>query len=103
MLFAIVRRGKHTGARLVPHRFEDEKYHVRLTRQGPDIPLADDRDIPEYLANGYSLGMSREGENRRPTVISPTFQPTIAASMLTASQTAGAAEAIRTARSRRTT
>jgi hypothetical protein len=71
MLFAIVRRGKHTGARLLPHRFEDDRYRVSLTRQGPDIPLADDRDIPEYLANGYSLRMSREDENHKPTLVSP--------------------------------
>ena len=71
MLFAIVRRGEHSGARLLPHRFEDERYHVSLTKQGPDIPLADDRDIPEYLANGYSLRMSREGENHKPTLVSP--------------------------------
>lgn len=56
---------------MLPHQFEDQKYHVSLTKQGPDIPLCDARDIPEYLANGYSLRMSREGENHRPTLISP--------------------------------
>ena len=71
MLFAIVRRGKKSGTRLFPHRFEDNRYGVSLTRKGPYIPLADDRDIPEYLANGYSLHMSNEAEGRRPTLISP--------------------------------
>lgn len=71
MLFAIVRRGKHSGARLLPHRFEDDRYRVSLTRQGPDIPLANPRDIPDYLANGYSLRMSNPADNRRPTLISP--------------------------------
>jgi hypothetical protein len=71
MLFAIVRRGKFAGARLLPHRFEDDRYHVSLTRQGPDIPLANPMDIPDYLANGYSLRMSRENQNTKPRLISP--------------------------------
>lgn len=71
MLFAIVRRGKNSGTRLVPHRFEDDRYHVSLRREGPDIPLANPRDIPDYLANGYSLRMSRADQNSRPTLISP--------------------------------
>ena len=72
MLFAIVRRGKKSGTRLSPHRYkEDDRYHVSLTRQGPHIPLADHRDIPDYLANGYSLSMSNPNENYRPTLISP--------------------------------
>ena len=54
MLFAIVRRGKKSGIHLFPHRYkEDDRYHVSLTKAGPHIPLADDRDIPDYLANGY--------------------------------------------------
>jgi hypothetical protein len=71
MLFAIVRRGKNSGARLLPHRFEDDRYRVSLTRQGPDIPLANPQDIPDYLANGYSLHMSPANQNRRPSLISP--------------------------------
>lgn len=71
MLFAVVRRGKYAGARLLPHRFEDDRYHVSLKREGPDIPLANPQDIPEYLANGYSLRMSLENQNRKPTLISP--------------------------------
>ena len=72
MLFAIVRRGKKSGTRLFPHRYkEDDRFHVSLTRQGPHIPLADDRDIPDYLANGYSLGMSNRAANCSPTMIRP--------------------------------
>jgi hypothetical protein len=72
MLFAIVRRGKKSGIRLFPHRYqEDDRYHVSLRKAGPHIPLADDRDIPSYLANGYSLGMSNGAENHRPTLIRP--------------------------------
>jgi hypothetical protein len=72
MLFAIVRRGKNSGTRLFPHRYkEDGRYHVSLTRQGPHIPVADDRDIPDYLANGYSLGMSNQAANYNPTLIKP--------------------------------
>lgn len=71
MLFAIVRRGKNAGTRLLPHRFEDDRYRVSLSRQGPDIPLANPNDIPDYLANGYSLRMSSVHQNYRPTLISP--------------------------------
>jgi hypothetical protein len=72
MLFAIVRRGKKSGIHLFPHRHEeDDRYHVSLTKAGPPIPLADDRDIPDYLANGYSLAMSNRAENHRPTLIRP--------------------------------
>jgi len=72
MLFAIVRRGKNSGTRLFPHRYKgDDRYHVSLTRQGPYIPLDDERDIPEYLANGYSLGMGNRGANYSPTLIRP--------------------------------
>jgi len=72
MLFAVVRRGKKSGIRLFPHRHEeDDRYHVSLTKAGPHIPLADDRDIPDYLANGYSLAMSNTAENHRPTLIRP--------------------------------
>jgi len=72
MLFAIVRRGKKSGTHLFPHRYkDDDRFHVSLTKAGPHIPLADDRDIPDYLANGYSLGMSNSEEDYRPTLISP--------------------------------
>ena len=72
MLFAIVRRGRKSGIQLRPHRYkEDDRFHVSLTRQGPYIPLADDRDIPEYLANGYSLGMSNVEERHSPRLIKP--------------------------------
>ena len=71
MLFTIVRRGKKSGVRLFPHKFEDNRYGVSLTKEGPYIPLADYRDIPEYLANGYSLHMSNEAEGRRRTLIKP--------------------------------
>jgi len=71
MLFAVVRRGKHAGTRLLPHCFEDARYRVSLTRQGPEIPLANPRDIIDYLANGYSLRMSNPEQHHRPTLISP--------------------------------
>jgi hypothetical protein len=71
VLFAIVRRGKKAGVRLYPHQFEDNRFGVSLTKQGPYIPLADPRDIPEYLANGYSLHMSNLAEDRKRTLIKP--------------------------------
>jgi len=73
MLFAIVRRGRKSGIRVFPHLYkEDDRYHVSLTKAGPHIPLADDRDIPDYLANGYSLAMSNSEENYNPTLIRPS-------------------------------
>jgi len=72
VLFAIVRRGKKSGIRLFPHRYkEDDRYHVSLTKERPHIPVADARDLPAYLANGYSLGMSNAVENYNPTLIKP--------------------------------
>ena len=71
MLFAIVSRGKNLGTRLLPHRFKDNRYHVSLGKEGPYIPIADYRDIPSYLANGYSLQMSNRGENHNPSLIRP--------------------------------
>jgi hypothetical protein len=71
MLFATVRRGKNVGTRLFPHRFKDDRYHVHLGKAGPFIPISDDRDIPSYLANGYSLQMSDGAESRPPVLISP--------------------------------
>lgn len=71
MLFATVSRGKNRGIRLLPHRFKDDRYHVHLGKQGPYIPLADSRDIPAYLANGYSLQMSDRAESSTPTLIRP--------------------------------
>jgi hypothetical protein len=72
MLFAIVHRRKKSGIRLFSHRYEaDGRYHVSLTKAGPHIPLTDDRDIPKYLANGYSLAMSNSAESHRPTLSRP--------------------------------
>jgi hypothetical protein len=71
MLFATVTRGKNVGTRLLPHRFKDNRYRVQLGKNGPYIPLTDDREIPSYLANGYSLLMSNKAERQTPTLISP--------------------------------
>ena len=71
MLFATVSRGKNSGTRLVPHRFRDNRYRVQLGKEGPYIPLTDDREIPSYLANGYSLLMSNQAENQTPSLIRP--------------------------------
>ena len=57
MLFAIVTRGKKTGTRLLPHRFKDHRYHVRLGKQGPYIPVADDRDIPLEIIPNFEKAM----------------------------------------------
>jgi hypothetical protein len=71
MLFAVVARGKKLGTRLLPHRFQDNRYHVHLGKQGPFIPVTDPRDIPAYLANGYSLQMSDAAESITPRLIRP--------------------------------
>lgn len=69
MLFATVTRGKNSGTRLVPHRFKDNRYRVQLGKGGPYIPVTDAREIPSYLANGYSLLMSNQ--DRSPSLIRP--------------------------------
>ena len=71
MLFARVSRGKNLGVRLLPHRFKDNRYHVHLGKEGPYIPVTDYRDIPSYLANGYSLQMSSKTEEHTPSLIRP--------------------------------
>lgn len=71
MLFAIVSRGKKLGTRLFPHRFNDDRYHVHLGKQGPYIPVTDYRDIPSYLANGYSLQMSDGTQKHPPSLVKP--------------------------------
>ena len=71
MLFATVSRGKKIGTRLLPHRFKDDRFHVHLGKDGPYIPIADYRDIPSYLANGYSLQMSDRGRGHAPSLIKP--------------------------------
>jgi hypothetical protein len=71
MLFSIVSRGKNRGTRLVPHRFKDDRYHVQLGRSGPYIPVSDSRDIPSYLANGYSLQMSDRVDGHSPSLVRP--------------------------------
>ena len=71
MLFAIVSRGKKLGTRLFPHRFNDDRYHVQLGKQGPYIPVTDYRDIPSYLANGYSLQMSDGTQKHAPSLVKP--------------------------------
>jgi hypothetical protein len=71
MLFATVSRGKKMGTRLFPHRFKDDRYHVHLGKEGPYIPITDSRDIPSYLANGYSLQMSDPADSHPPVLIKP--------------------------------
>jgi hypothetical protein len=71
MLFAIVSRGKKLGTRLFPHRFNDDRYHVQLGKEGPYIPVTDHRDIPSYLANGYSLQMSDGSQKHAPSLVKP--------------------------------
>jgi hypothetical protein len=71
MLFAIVSRGKNVGTRLLPHRFKDNRYRVRLGKEGPYIPISDYHEIPSYLANGYSLLMSSKADNHTPSLIRP--------------------------------
>ena len=71
MLFATVSRGKKHGIRLVPHRFKDNRFRLQLGRKGPYIPVSDFRDIPSYLASGYSLHMSDKDASKLPSLIRP--------------------------------
>ena len=71
MLFATVSRGKKAGTRLLPHLFPDNRYHVQLGKKGPYIPVSDYREIPSYLANGYSLLMSDRADSHTRSLIRP--------------------------------
>jgi len=71
MLFATVSRGKKVGTRLLPHLFQDNRYRVQLGKEGPYIPVTDYREIPSYLANGYSLLMSNRADSQTPSLIRP--------------------------------
>ena len=66
MLFATVVRGKKLATRLVPHRFEDNRYHVHLGRKGPYIPIADDRDAVAFgMAGEFVAQLEAEGRRSR--------------------------------------
>ena len=71
MLFATISRGKKAGTRLLPHLFQDNRYRVQLGKKGPYIPVPDYREIPSYLANGYSLLMSDRVNSQTPSLIRP--------------------------------
>ena len=71
MLFATVSRGRKVGKRLLPHLFHDNRYRVQLGKAGPYIPITDYREIPSYLANGYSLLMSDRAGKHPPSLIRP--------------------------------
>ena len=71
MLFATVSRGKKVGTRLLPHLLQDNRYRVQLGKEGPYIPISDYREIPSYLANGYSLLMSNRADSQMPSLSWP--------------------------------
>jgi hypothetical protein len=69
VLFATVSRGKNRGARLLPHRFKDQRYHVQLGKQGPYI-RSSILAISTLPGERYSLQMS-VAESVTPTLIRP--------------------------------
>jgi hypothetical protein len=71
MLFATVLGGKKIGTRLQPHLFPDNRYRVQLGKKGPYIPVSDYREIPSYLANGYSLQMSNRDNGHNLSLVRP--------------------------------
>jgi len=71
MLFATVSRGKKIGTRLQPHLFPDNRYRVQLGKKGPYIPVSDYREIPSYLANGYSLQMGNRDNSHPASLVRP--------------------------------
>jgi len=48
-----------------------DRYHLRRDKQGPDIPVADDRDTPSYPANDYPPQKSNKAWNHSPRLIRP--------------------------------
>lgn len=57
-----VKRGKAAGTVLTPHRYADGSFVVSKTRFEKDhLHVAKEEDIPEYLALGFKLRMSKDG------------------------------------------
>jgi hypothetical protein len=52
-----------------------DRYHVGGGKQGPDIRVADDRDIPCYPANGNSPQMSNKAWNHKSQPDKTSTQP----------------------------
>lgn len=62
-MHAIVARGANKGKKLFPHEHADGAYIVSPTRFECDyVRVADLKDVPEWLAKGYSLRMSNPSE-----------------------------------------
>lgn len=73
-LYTIIARGKNKGKYLYPHRHEDRMYVVSPDRfERNYVRIAELKDVPAWLAKGYSLRMSNLPEGiTAPSLITPT-------------------------------
>ncbi|MBS4020251.1 MAG: hypothetical protein KGZ68_18665 [Dechloromonas sp.] len=73
-LHALIPRGKNKGKYLYPHCHEDRMYVVSPDRFEKNyVRVAELRDLPAWLAKGYSLRMSNLPEGiTAPSLITPT-------------------------------
>lgn len=73
-LHAIIARGKNKGKYIYPHRHEDRTYGVSPDRFEKNyVRVAELKDLPAWLARGYSLRMSNLPEGiTAPSLITPT-------------------------------
>jgi hypothetical protein len=73
-LRCIVKRGRSVGTILTPHLHEDNHYVVSFTRYEKDYQrLKDERDLPDWVAKGYSVRMSNPAvkTHRSSSLITP--------------------------------
>jgi hypothetical protein len=62
----IVRRGRHAGRLLQPHRYADGCFVVSRTRFAVDqVRVADPAELPSWVARGYGVRMSDPSAGRR--------------------------------------
>jgi hypothetical protein len=62
-IYALVKRGKHEGKMLLPHRHKDGMYVVSATRFEKDYIRVETLDeVLKYISEGYSARMSNLDE-----------------------------------------
>jgi len=74
-LKAVVKRGQAVGTILTPHRHEDWKFVVSMTRYEKDyVRVADEADLPNWVEEGYRVRMSNKAvtSHKSPSLIAPS-------------------------------
>ena len=66
----MVKRGKHAGITVTPHRYANGKYHVAKRKEDAPIEV-DYGDIAAYVQRDYGVRMGNEDENHPPGLFMP--------------------------------